>query len=138
MATPRPTWSSSIRPTAITWNYPDEPGCIGQLSAFEPAYFEAMDRALAECGRVLKPGGVLGLYVCDFFQKKHGFVPVGFRLFERAAALLAPVDVVAVTRHNKALHQGNFHQAAAAQNFFLRGFNYLFILQKPSHAAEPR
>jgi adenine-specific DNA-methyltransferase len=112
-------------------HYSDDPACIGHLSAFEPAYFTAMGQALLECARILKPGGHLGLYVCDFFQKKHGFVPVGFRLFDEVARSLVPIEIIAVTRHNKALRQGNFHKAAAEQNFFLRGFNYLFVLRKP-------
>jgi adenine-specific DNA-methyltransferase len=41
------------------------------------------------------------------------------------------VDVVAVARHNKALKHPNFHKAAAEENFFLRGFNYLIIARKP-------
>ena len=60
--------------------YSDAPDCIGQLSAYDPAYFAAMNEALHEAARILKEGGTLGLYVCDFFQKKHGFVPVGVRL----------------------------------------------------------
>jgi adenine-specific DNA-methyltransferase len=118
-------------------HYSDHPGCIGHLSAFDSRYFEAMGTALRECARVLKPGRMLGLYVCDFFQKKHGFVPVGPRLLALASAWLTPVDIIAVTRHNKALGQGNFHKAAAEQNFFLRGFNYLFILQKPAVPPSP-
>ena len=33
---------------------------------------------IPEAARVLRPGGVLGLYVCDFFAKRQGFAPVGF------------------------------------------------------------
>ena len=39
-------------------------------------------------------------------------------------------DIIAVTRHNKTLEMGNYRKAAEEQNFFLRGFNYLFILRK--------
>jgi hypothetical protein len=46
--------------------------------------------------------------------------------------------VVAVTRHHKTLEMGNYHKAAEEQNFFLRGFNYLFLLQKPEKAQQPQ
>jgi len=44
---------------------------------------------------------------------------------------LEPVDIVSVTRHNKTLEMGNYRRAAEEGNFFLRGFNYLFIMYKP-------
>jgi SAM-dependent methyltransferase len=112
-------------------DYSDDPACIGKLSAFDPAYYTEMGRALTECTRVLAPGGVLGLYVCDFYNKKRGFAPVGFGLYGILLDLLRPLDVVAVVRHNRTLKLGNYHKAAEAENFFLRGFNYLFIFDKP-------
>lgn len=111
-------------------HYSDEPGCIGRLSAYDPAYFRAMHRAIRESARVLRPGGVLGLYVCDYFEKKRGFSPVGFQLFVSVAESLSILDVVAVARHNRTLEMGNYRKAAEEGNFFLRGFNYLFIAQK--------
>lgn len=115
-------------------NYSDDPKCIGKLSAYDPAYFREMDKAFRECARVLAPRGHLGLYVCDYYEKKHGFAPVGFGLLSSLATYLEIVDIVAVQRNNKALEKGNFHKAAEEQNFFLRGFNYLFIARKPERA----
>jgi adenine-specific DNA-methyltransferase len=90
---------------------------------------------LREGARVLRPEGVLGLYVCDSFDKKRGFAPVGFALFDQLAQLLDPVDTVCVVRHNRTLELGNYRKAAEEQNFFLRGFNYLFIARKPARRA---
>jgi hypothetical protein len=42
-----------------------------------------------------------------------------------------------VTRHNKTLEMGNYRMAAERENFFLRGFNYLFIMRK-AEASAPR
>jgi adenine-specific DNA-methyltransferase len=112
--------------------YSKDPACIGKLSAYDPAYYRAMHRAIREGARVLKPGGVFGLYVCDYFEKKKGFAPVGFSLFVSIAEVMAMIDIVCVTRHNKTLEMGNYRKAAEEGNFFLRGFNYLFIAEKPA------
>lgn len=112
-------------------HYSDEKECIGKLSAYDPRFYQAMHRAIREAHRVLAPGGVLGVYVCDYFEKKKGFAPVGFQLFVSIAESFAVLDVVSVVRHNKSLDMGNYRKAAEEGNFFLRGFNYLFIAQKP-------
>lgn len=116
-------------------DYSNDPACIGKLSPFDERYYREMGKVLREAARVLKPEGVLGLYVCDFFNKKEGFAPVGFALFDVIAQLMQPVDIVAVVRHNRTLELGNYRKAAEEQNFFLRGFNYLFIAQKPAGRA---
>jgi SAM-dependent methyltransferase len=112
-------------------HYSDDPKCIGKLSAYDPAYFREMDKAVRESARILMPGGHLGLYVCDYYEKKFGFAPVGFGLLTCIANYFEIADVIAVQRNNKSLEKGNFHRAAEEQNFFLRGFNYLFIGRKP-------
>jgi adenine-specific DNA-methyltransferase len=90
-----------------------------------------MRKVFEEARRVLKPGGVFALYVCDYFEKKRGFVPVGFGLFSLLSMYLEPLDHVAVVRHNKDLEKGNYRQAAERDNFFLRGFNHLFLARRP-------
>lgn len=129
-------------------DYSDDPRCIGKLDAGGPsggkAYYDAMDQVFAEIHRVLRPGRVMGLYVSDSFRKKQGsarkdahapaegeFMPIGFELFSRLSKRFTPVDIICVVRHNQKLERGNWRAAAESENFFLRGFNYLFILKKP-------
>lgn len=112
-------------------HYSDDPRCIGKLSAYDPRFYEEMGKVLHECARVLKKDGVLALYCCDYFEKKKGIACVGFELFALALRDLRPIDHIAVTRHHKTLIQGNYHRAAEEGNFFLRGFNDLFLLRKP-------
>jgi DNA modification methylase len=115
--------------------YSGDPRCIGELDARGGGYYEAMEQVLAELYRVVKPGGYVALYVQDSFAKGRPFAPLGFELFLRLAVLFEPVDIVCVTRHNKKLKRNHWHTSAIEGNFFLRGFNYLFIVQKPTNEA---
>ena len=110
--------------------YSDEVGCIGKLASTQQAYFEAMHRVFAEACRVLRPRRYIGVYVCDFFAKKRGFAPLGAALFSQLSSYFEPVDHICVVRHNKSLQKRAWHQAAATDNFFLRGFNHLLIAKK--------
>ena len=128
-------------------DYSEDERCIGKLDAGAPMrdgdvvmghdYYEAMDQVIDEITRVLRPNRYMALYVSDSFKKRKGskggvFMPIGFELFGIMAHSLRPVDIVCVVRHNTKLKRGNWHKAAEEQNFFLRGFNYLFIMKKES------
>lgn len=121
-------------PYSTHLEYSDDPRCIGKLDAADPEYYAAMRDAVGEMFRILKPGGFLGLYVSDSYVKGKGFYPIGFELFAILRERFTPVDVIAVVRHNKTLEMGNYRRAAEEGNFFLRGFNYLFIMGKPAPA----
>jgi DNA modification methylase len=126
-------------PYSTHLDYGPDPRDIGKLDAAGGEYYRAMEQVIAEIHRVLRPGGHAGLYVSDSFVKDRGFYPIGFELFGRMrAAGLEPVDVVAVVRHNKTLQMGNYRKAAEEGNFFLRGFNYLFIARKPVAGSDQR
>ncbi len=119
-------------------DYSDDPACIGKLDARDPAYYRAMEGVISEIARILKPNRYMALYCSDSFTKGKPFSPIGVRLFEILERHFTPFDIVAVTRHNKKLGKANFHAAAAEGNFFLRGFNYLFIMHKEAKVTERR
>jgi adenine-specific DNA-methyltransferase len=108
-----------------------DPRDIGKLDAAGKEYYQAMEQVFSEIHRVLRPGRHMALYVSDSFVKGKGFFPIGFELFALLQKRFEPVDIVAVVRHNKTLNMGNYRAAADEGNFFLRGFNYLFIMRKP-------
>ncbi len=110
--------------------YSGRPECIGELDARGGGYYEAMEEVIASIYRVLKDGAYFALYVSDSQAKGKAFCPIGFELFFRMSRLFEPVDIIAVTRHNKSMKRNHWHTAAIEGNFFLRGFNYLFVMRK--------
>jgi adenine-specific DNA-methyltransferase len=112
--------------------YSDDPRCIGKLDAAGGEYYRAMEQVLKEIHRVLRNDRHMAIYVSDSYVKGKAFYPIGFELFARMQKLFEPVDIISVVRHNKTLEMGNYRKAAEEGNFFLRGFNYLFIMRKIS------
>jgi DNA modification methylase len=127
-------------------DYSDDPRCIGRLDAAGDddgeAYYEAMGSVFAQIDRVLKNRRYMALYVSDSWRKRAQgpggvFMPIGFELFGMLRRRFKPVDIISVVRHNQKLGKGNWHKAAEEGNFFLRGFNYLFIFKKERAADSP-
>jgi DNA modification methylase len=112
-------------------NYNDHPGNIGHISAETDEFYKELDKVMAECYRVLKPGRVLGWLIGDQWVKKK-FTPVGFRVYEELCKYFDTVDVICVTRRSQTSNTAIWHNRALRFNFYLRGFKYLFIMKKPS------
>lgn len=110
--------------------YSDDPRCIGRLDASDRAYYEAMALVVSEIHRILKPGRHMALYVSDSHRKGKPFRSIGFELFALLSQSFEAVDIICVARRNKKLARRHWHAAAMEGNFFLRGFNYLFIMKK--------
>lgn len=136
-------------------DYSDDPACIGRLDAAGEdggrAYYDAMRGVIGQMHRVLKDRRYAALYVSDSWRKRGAagkaergegrggtraatgagvFMPIGFELFSMMRELFVPVDIICVARKNAKLERGNWHKAALEGNFFMRGFNYLFIVKK--------
>lgn len=115
-------------------DYGPDPRDIGKLDLSSgTAYYDAMDQVFSEIHRILKPDRHMALYVSDSYEHRGGkgvFHPVGFELFDRMRKYFQPADIVSVVRHNKTLEMGNYRKAAEEGNYYLRGFNYLFIMRK--------
>ena len=118
-------------------DYSDDPRCIGKLDAGEGgenAYYDSMAEVIKELHRVLRNRRYMALYVSDSFKKGKPFMPIGFELFALLRKHFKPIDIVAVVRHNRTLKRNHWHTAAVEGNYFLRGFNYLFIMKKEEAA----
>ncbi|MDA0840958.1 MAG: DNA methyltransferase [Planctomycetota bacterium] len=110
--------------------YSDDPRCIGNLDALDPRYYESMGQVISEIHRVMRNRRYMALYCSDSYRKKKPFCPIGFDLYSLLREQFTPVDIISVVRHNKNLKKGNWHREAINGNFFMRGFNYLFIMKK--------
>jgi len=118
-------------PYSTHLDYGEDPRDIGKLKASSGHYYADMEQVIAEISRILRPRAHMALYVSDSFEKGKGFYPIGFEIFARLRKYFKPVDIIAVIRRNRKLLRPQWHQAAVEGNYFMRGFNYLFIMHKP-------
>ena len=111
-------------------DYNDHPGNIGTLSAESEEFYDELEKVMAECKRVMKPGKAIGWVIGDQWVKKK-FTPVGFMVYERLARHFEPVDVICLARRGQSSNTNIWRSRALRFNFYLRGFKYLFIMRKP-------
>ena len=110
--------------------YSDHPDCIGKISAEKESFFEELEKVVQEIHRILKPDKTMGWVIGDHWRKKSGFIPVGIKLYQRLCKYFETIDIVCLTRRNQSSNTSIWHRRARQFNFYLRGFKYLFIMQK--------
>lgn len=111
-------------------DYNDQPGNIGKISAETGEFYDELEKVMAECRRVMKPGKAIGWVIGDQWVRKK-FTPVGFRVYERLCRHFETVDVICLARRGQTSNTGVWHNRALRFNFYLRGFKYIFIMRKP-------
>ena len=113
--------------------YSDHPADIGKISCEKEEFFEELEKVAKEIYRILKPGKVMAWLIGDHWRKKSGFIPVGFKLYQRLQKYFETVDIICVVRRNQTSNTPIWHKRAIQYNFYLRGFKYLFIMKKPEN-----
>ena len=113
-------------------DYSEHPENIGNLSAEQDDFYDALAEVAEELYRVLKPGKALGWLIGDQWVKRR-FTPVGFNIYTMLTEQIGfiPVDAICVTRRNQSSNTGLWHYRALKHNFYLRGYKHLFIVRKP-------
>lgn len=112
--------------------YNDEPANIGNISAEDKEFYNALGQVSQELYRVMRPGKALGWLIGDQWVKRK-FTPVGFHIYQMLTEKIGfvPIDLICVVRRNQSSNTGIWHYRAIKHNFYLRGFKHLIIVRKP-------
>lgn len=118
-------------------NYSDDARDIGKISAEDPLFYKELEKVAQEIYRVLKADKVIGWLIGDQWVKRK-FTPVGFKIYQMLIDDVGfePIDLICVARRQQSSNTGVWHYRARKFNFFLRGFKYLILAQKPGQKAK--
>lgn len=106
----------------------------------DPRFYREMDKVFTEVHASSSPAGCFGLYAsCSDYFEIQGLRPRGAPFSTSSGAGPTPSTSSPSPATTKSLQQGDWHLAAARDNFFLRGFNYLFsCVSPPRRRLRPR
>lgn len=110
--------------------YSEHSKCIGKISCTDEKFFIELEKVVKEIYRILKPDKYMAWLIGDHWRKNTGYIPVGFKMHDMLSKFFKSVDVICVIRRNQTSNTGLWHKRAREFNFYLRGFKYLFIMQK--------
>ena len=117
--------------------YMEHPDAIHKLSAELPDYYEAIEKVVQNCHRILMFGGIIGWLICDQWIQKR-FTPTAFLTWEILHKYFIPIDIVAVAYRGASGHKEEWYQRAIQYNFYLRGFRYLLLFYKGNETRPPK
>ena len=110
--------------------YSDNPNCIGKVSCEKKEFYQELEKVAIEIKRILKKDKVIAWVVGDHWRGNSGFIPVGIKIYQMLEKQFKPTDIVCLTRRNQTSNTPSWEQRAIKNNFYLRGFKYLFIMKK--------
>lgn len=120
-------------PYADNLDYSDDPACIGKTRADDRSYYQAMAEVFDELARVVKPGGIIAVYVSDIMHK-GAFHPLGIELATLGRARFELIDHVIVKRYGQKVETGGQQRKARFGDHLARGFNHLLLFRVPARA----
>jgi len=115
-------------PYADNLAYSDDPRCIGKTRADDRSYYKAMAGVFDELSRVVKPGGMIAVYVSDVMHD-DGFHPLGIELANLGRERFVLVDHVVVKRYGRKVERDDEKRKAAFGAHLARGFNHLLLFR---------
>jgi hypothetical protein len=111
-------------------DYNENPNNLGNISSQDEQFYCELEKVMIESKRILQPSKVLAWLISDQWIGNK-FTPVGFKTYELLCKHFKPVDIICVTRRGQASHTEEWINRSRRLNFYLRGFKYLIIMQKP-------
>jgi len=110
--------------------YSDNPHCIGKISCEKEEFYQELEKVVVEIKRILKKGKIIAWVIGDHWRANSGFIPVGIKIYQMLEKHFKPLDIICLTRRNQTSNTSLWKQRAIKNNFYLRGFKYLFIMKK--------
>src|SRR2546430_7120513 len=109
--------------------YSADSRCLGRISCRDARFYEEMEKVASEAHRVLRPGGILGWIIADEYRGGV-YTPVGFRLLGLLERRFGPIHTTVLRPHPAPSASPMWGHPAPRFNFFLRRFQFLFILRE--------
>ena len=110
--------------------YSYNPKFICKISCENKEFYQELEKVAIEIKRILKKDKIVSWVIGDHWRSNSGFIPVGIKIYQMLEKQFKPIDIVCLTRRNQTSNTPSWKQRAIKNNFYLRGFKYLFIMKK--------